>query len=175
MFDDINTLLLSALAALLCLTVHEVSHGYVAYKLGDPTAYNLGRLSLNPIKHLDPLGTISLILFRFGWAKPVPVNSRYFKKPKRDFALVALGGPVSNMIMAFLAIPILFGLQILFAPTLYSQDPEVTGSVWYNFCNNSIIFLSIFHYMNIGLAIFNLIPIPPLDGSRLLSAFLPYK
>ena len=86
---------------LITLTVHEVSHGYAAYKLGDPTARNFGRLSLNPLKHLDPIGTVSMLLFGFGWAKPVPINTRYFKKPRRDMALSALAGPASNLIMSF--------------------------------------------------------------------------
>ncbi len=175
MFDDINSLLLSALAALLCLTVHEFCHGLVADKLGDPTARSLGRLSLNPIKHLDLFGTLSMILFRFGWAKPVPVNTRYFKKPKRDFALVALAGPLSNILMGFFTVPILLGLQNLFAPIIFSSSSEVIGSVWYNFCINTIIFLTVFHVMNIGLGIFNLIPVPPFDGSRLINVILPER
>ena len=96
--------ILSALAALIILTVHEFSHGYVAFRLGDDTAKNAGRLSLNPLKHLDLFGTISLVLFRFGWAKPVPINPRNFKNPKRDFALTALAGPLSNLILSFFSI-----------------------------------------------------------------------
>ncbi len=175
MFDDFNTLLLSALAALLCLTVHEFSHGYIAFRLGDPTARNLGRLTLNPIKHLDLFGTLSMILFRFGWAKPVPVNTRYFKRPKRDFALTALAGPLSNIAMGFFTVPLLLGLQKLFAPIIFSSSSEVIGTVWYNFCINTVIFLTLFHLMNIGLGIFNLIPVPPFDGSRLISAILPER
>ena len=91
---------------LITLTVHEVSHGYAAYKLGDPTARNFGRLSLNPLKHLDPIGTVSMLLFGFGWAKPVPINTRYFKKPRRDMALSALAGPASNL--AYLSSPAFF-------------------------------------------------------------------
>ena len=95
---------LSALAVLLILTLHEYAHALTAYKLGDPTAKNMGRLTLNPIKHLDPFGAICMIFFHFGWAKPVPINARYFKNPKRDFALTARAGPLSNMFFAFISL-----------------------------------------------------------------------
>ena len=102
MFDtDFPTLILSVLAVIIALTVHEFSHGFIAYKLGDDTAKSLGRLTLNPLKHLDPIGALTMIFFRFGWAKPVPINPRNFKKPKRDFALTAVAGPMSNIILAF--------------------------------------------------------------------------
>ena len=97
-------LILSIPAVLIALTFHEVSHGYMAYRLGDPTAKALGRLSLNPLHHLDPIGAICLLLFRFGWARPVPINSRYFKKPRRDMALTALSGPVTNLILSFVSV-----------------------------------------------------------------------
>ncbi|MBR3999619.1 MAG: site-2 protease family protein, partial [Clostridia bacterium] len=100
--DKIIELLFVIPCVLIALTVHEVAHGYMAFRLGDPTARNLGRLTLNPLKHLDPIGTICMIFFHFGWARPVPVNSRYFKKPRRDMALTSAAGPVSNFIMAFL-------------------------------------------------------------------------
>ena len=101
--EKITEYALSALVVLIALTVHEFSHGYAAYKLGDPTAKNLGRLSLNPLKHLDPIGAICMIVFRIGWAKPVPINARYFRRPKRDFAITALAGPISNLVLAFLS------------------------------------------------------------------------
>ena len=103
MLENIPYYLLSALAALIVLSIHEFSHGYAAYKLGDPTAKLMGRLSLNPIKHLDPIGAIMMVIFHIGWAKPVPINAANFKKPKRDFAISALAGPLSNMILAFFA------------------------------------------------------------------------
>lgn len=156
---------------LLSLTVHEVAHGYAAYKLGDPTAKNLGRLSLNPIKHLDPLGAICMLLFRFGWAKPVPISTRYFKKPRRDMAISALAGPLSNLLMAF-ATYIISEYILRFGNfgTFYLGD-TFAGRIWYI----SYLFFSTFFLMNISLAVFNLIPVPPLDGSRILFVLLPDK
>jgi len=151
---------------LIALTIHEISHGYVAYKLGDYTAKITGRLTLNPIKHLDPMGTVLMLSGLFGWAKPVPVNPRNFKKPKRDMALSALAGPVSNILLGFIGVFIYMVVLRLF----YSQI--LAGNTFYialmNFC---YVFLS----LNIGLAVFNMIPIPPLDGSRIFLQFLPDK
>ena len=104
---DIQDLLIGALftiiVVLISLCAHEVSHGLAAYKLGDPTARNLGRLTMNPSKHLDPIGTLCMVLFGYGWAKPVPVNSRYFKKPRRDMAITAFAGPLMNLLIAFVS------------------------------------------------------------------------
>ena len=97
-------LLVSAVAALFCITFHELSHGFVAYRLGDPTAKNAGRLTLNPIRHIDPIGLLMMLVAKVGWAKPVPVDMRYFKHPKRDMAITALAGPLSNFLLAFLAL-----------------------------------------------------------------------
>ena len=166
---DIPTLVLSALAVLITLTVHEYAHGYAAYRLGDSTAKVFGRLSLNPIKHLDPIGAICLLLFHFGWAKPVPINPRNFKKPKRDFALAALAGPLVNIILSFVAA--FFYLLALKNLYIYTLGDGFLARLTYNF----ILFLGLFHSINLGLGIFNLIPIPPLDGSRLLTALLPAK
>ena len=94
--------LLTVPTVIIALTVHETAHGYIAYRLGDPTAKNLGRLSLNPVKHLDLFGTLAMLIVGYGWAKPVPINTRYFKKPRRDMALTALAGPVSNLLLGFL-------------------------------------------------------------------------
>ena len=102
--NQIIELLFVLPCVILALSVHEVAHGWMAYKLGDPTAKNMGRLTLNPLKHLDPLGTLCMIFFHFGWARPVPINTRYFKNNKRDTALTALAGPLSNFIMAFIGI-----------------------------------------------------------------------
>ncbi|MBO5946368.1 MAG: site-2 protease family protein [Clostridia bacterium] len=167
--EYLSSIILSALAVLLILPIHEFAHGLCAYALGDPTAKNSGRLTLNPIKHLDLFGSLCLVLFHFGWAKPVPVNARYFKKPKRDFALVALAGPVVNLLVAFLCVPILLLLPQLYVSTY------VAGSFLTKFIYTVYLFMSIFLSVNIGLAIFNLLPIPPLDGSRILCAFLPPK
>lgn len=140
------------------LPLHEFAHGWVANKLGDPTAKLERRLTLNPLASVDPVGIVWLFLFGFGWAKPVPVNPRYFKKPKRDMAIVAAAGPASNLLAA-LAGAVLAYVVLVFAP--YNG---VTGFV-----------LNIFQYyvmVNVTLAAFNLLPVPPLDGSRILGAFL---
>lgn len=168
MFENIIGFLYAIPGVLFALSVHEFSHGYVAYKLGDPTAKNYGRLTLNPMKHLDIFGAIAMLLVGVGWAKPVPVNTRYFKKYKRDTALVALAGPVSNILSAFVG-TLLYFLIIKIIMTL---NPEIFLSpLWSGI---SEIFIS-FIFVNVGLAVFNLIPIPPLDGSRIVDSFLPQK
>ncbi len=167
MINDLVYYVLSALVVLIALTVHEFSHGYAAYKLGDPTAKNMGRLSLNPIRHLDPIGALMLIFFHFGWAKPVPINARYFKKPKRDFAITALAGPMSNLILAFFS-----ALAYLCLALLY-KNAEITSEFARSLLLNVILFVQLFHLMNLGLGIFNLLPIPPFDGSRILYSVLP--
>ena len=160
---------LSALAVLIILTLHECAHALAAYKLGDPTAKNLGRLSLNPIKHLDPLGAICMVFFHFGWAKPVPINARNFKKPKRDFALCALAGPLTNLVFAFI---FAFIYLLMFA---LLKDVVFTSDFLFALVENLLLFVYLFHVINIGIGIFNLIPIPPLDGSRILNVVLPPK
>jgi len=156
------------LPVIFAITVHEVAHGWVAKKKGDNTAFMLGRLTLNPIKHIDLLGTIvipGLLLVTgtgmiFGWAKPVPVDSRHFKNPRKDMALVAIAGPVSNILMAI-------GWALLIRLAVIIESEFVTLPLIYT----GIAGISI----NLILALINLIPIPPLDGSRVLSAFLPSK
>lgn len=164
----IAQLLLTLPIVFLSLSVHETAHGYVAYKLGDPTARNLGRLTLNPIKHLDLFGTLCMVLFGFGWAKPVPINTRYFKKPKRDMALTGIAGPISNLLLAvgFALVLKLVATAAVFIP--YSAFVEDLFS-W------TVLFLQLGIQLNVTLMVFNLIPIPPLDGSRLLFAVLPTK
>ena len=159
----------AALAALIALTAHEYCHGYAAYRLGDPTAKSLGRLTLNPMRHLDPIGALCMILFHFGWAKPVPINPRYFKNPKKGFAIVAMAGPAINLILSFLSA----GAYLLLWALV--KDVAFTSDLWFNVAKNGLLFLFIFHSLNLGFALFNLIPIPPLDGSRLLSVILPPK
>lgn len=159
--------ILSALAVLIILTVHEYSHGYAAYKLGDNTARSLGRLTLNPIKHLDPAGAVCMILFHFGWAKPVPINPRSFKNPKRDFAITALAGPLSNILLAF------FSAFIYLLLHASLRNVEFESKFLYELASNALLFVYLFHVINIGIGIFNLIPIPPLDGSRILNVILP--
>ena len=142
------TLLISAAAALLCITLHELSHGFVAWRLGDPTAKNAGRLTLNPIRHLDVVGLLMMLVAKVGWAKPVPVDPRYFRKPKQGMALTALAGPVSNFVLAVLAM-LISKVIYLYAP--YSAAMDVV----FSFCLYTLAPLSI------GLGLFNLIPIPP--------------
>ena len=166
----IMQLLLSLPIIMLTLSVHEYAHGLIAKKLGDPTADSLGRLTINPIKHIDPVGFVMFLLIGVGYAKPVPINSRYFKKPRRDMALVGAAGPISNVILAIIFTTIM-KIFSLFLPMI-----RATGEVWANTASDYfvlLLFLGIFY--NIGFAIFNLIPAPPLDGSRILYAFLPSK
>ncbi len=158
--------LLSLPIVLLSLSVHETAHGYIAYKLGDPTANSLGRLTLNPVKHIDPIGFICMVLVGFGWAKPVPINTRYFKKPKRDMALTAAAGPVSNLILA-LIFAILLRVEIELAPRFVTDQLSYNIFMWLN----TFLFLGV--RLNISLAVFNLIPIPPFDGSRIFLTLLP--
>lgn len=157
-----QTLILLIPVILLALSVHEFSHGLVAYRLGDPTAKYAGRLTLNPISHLDPIGTIMLFLVHFGWAKPVPVDPRYFTNPKRDMLWVALAGPASNMVLAFLS-----GLVIRFIKVY--PDHFMGSFVGEAFIGMMYLSLQI----NLALAVFNLLPIPPLDGSKILYGLLP--
>ena len=164
---SIIELIISCAAALIALSVHEFSHAYAAYRLGDPTAKNLGRLTINPLKHLDPFGTLCMIFFHFGWAKPVPINARYFKDPKKGFAISAVAGPLSNILLGFIS---------AFLVLLCSNFFVVTDNAFLNnLMINTFNFILIFHYINVGLGIFNLIPIPPFDGSRLLNVIFPPK
>lgn len=153
-------MLMSVIPALVCITLHEISHGYVAYKLGDNTAKNMGRLTLNPIKHIDIVGLIMMVVFKFGWAKPVPVDMRNFKHPKRDMAITALAGPVSNLLICCV---VLFIYGIIFLPCKLSG-----GEFW----GDVLDMVYITSYLSIALAIFNIIPVPPLDGSKVLFSLM---
>lgn len=145
---------LIAVPLMYAIIFHELAHGYVAYRLGDPTAKQLGRLSLNPLRHLDPLGTLMLFIVGFGWAKPVPVNFNYIRDYRLGMILVSSAGIITNMILAFLAL-LLYSLLDLPQSGIFT------------------LVLVIFAKINIILAAFNLIPIPPLDGSKILLGFLP--
>lgn len=155
-------LLLRVAAVLICLTVHETSHGLAAYALGDPTAKSQKRLSLNPLRHLDIFGTLMMIVAGFGWAKPVPVDMRYFKHPKSGMAVTALAGPLSNFVLAYGALLL---RAVLLA--LYRPGSAVLAGV--------IDFTVTVAVLSVGLGIFNLIPFPPLDGSKILESLLPDK
>ena len=161
-WQGMGTMALRIIAILLCLVVHEVCHGLAAYKLGDPTAKMNHRLSLNPLHHLDVFGLLMMITVGFGWAKAVPVDPRYFKKPKQGMAITALAGPISNFVMAYLAA---IGANALAAAmTLDGQTIGLTMA--FSFCYLLVL-------LNIGLGVFNLIPFPPLDGSKVVAMFLP--
>lgn len=150
-------LIMRVFTVLLAICVHETAHGFAAYKLGDPTAKYDGRLSLNPLKHIDPIGALCMFFFGFGWAKPVMVNPNYFKNHRRDTALTALAGPVSNILLAYIGILVYFHL-IPADSNLYI-----------------IMFMQMLISLNISLAVFNLIPIPPLDGSKIFLTLLPSR
>ncbi len=161
---DINAfvqqLVILAPPFLFALTFHELAHGYVAWKLGDPTAKNEGRLTMNPIKHIDPIGVIAFFIMKIGWAKPVPVNPGYFKDPRMGMLIVALAGPLANVgiaIVSALLVKILLlvhGIPIFILKPLFGM---LVSSVW----------------INVMLAVFNCLPIPPLDGSKVLMGLLP--
>ncbi len=155
-FQDLSVFWYLFPSFLIAISVHEASHAGMAYVLGDPTAKIQGRLSLNPLAHLDPLGTIFLLFAGFGWAKPVPINISNFEHPKRDEALTALAGPLSNFLQALLAIALFFW-----------------GALWMP--NPIQEFLKIFIHINLLLCVFNLIPLSPLDGEKVLFAFIPRK
>lgn len=155
-------------AAILSITVHETSHGLVAYWLGDPTAKRAGRLTLNPLKHIDLSGLLMMAVVKFGWAKPVPIDIRYFQHPKGGMALTALAGPVSNILLAFLGI--LMRHMLYFALWSHGESVFLGGLI-----NNLITFCLYVAIISGGLAVFNLIPIPPLDGSKVLFSLLPQR
>ena len=160
---DLKVFLFLTPPLLLALTVHEFSHGFVAYMLGDPTPKLADRLTLNPVKHLDFFGTLTLFLTQaIGWAKPVPINPNYFKKPWRDMALVSVAGPLSN-----LALAVLFGFFFNLFNNLNLNFQSFAISEPLSF----MCYLGV--KINIGLGIFNLLPIPPLDGSKIIVKFLP--
>lgn len=153
-------MLISIPALLIAITFHELSHGYMSYLLGDPTAKQEGRLTLNPIKHLDPIGALGLLFFHFGWAKPVPINPFYYKNRKLGIVLVSIAGPMANFILALITTLIIKGILM--------ANMVTTNTLVFDF-------LGILVMYNLSLGIFNLIPLPPLDGSKIVASLLPEK
>jgi Zn-dependent protease len=146
---------------LLAITFHEFCHGYAAWKFGDPTARDAGRLTMNPLKHLDPLGVLAFIIMKIGWAKPVPVNAAYFRNPDKDMMWVAIAGPAANLLLAM--------VSALAIKLLMAAAPFLPQAIVWPLIN--MVAISV--WFNLVLAFFNLIPIPPLDGSRILAGLLP--
>lgn len=169
MFDIANTIKeisILALPFLLAITCHEASHGFAAYLLGDPTAKQAGRLTLNPLKHLDPMGTLALVLTRMiGWAKPVPVNPMYFKNPQRDMMIVALAGPAANMALA-----VMFAIVV---KVIGSLDANGLSPLMLKILVPAMMIANAGVIINLALCFFNLLPIPPLDGSKIIAGFMP--
>ena len=157
-----ESFLILAPPILLAITFHEYAHGWTAMKFGDPTAKMMGRLTLNPLAHLDPIGTLMLFLAHFGWAKPVPVDPRYFSDPKRQMLWVALAGPVANMILAFFSGILIIGFAS--SNFMFSSNTAIIGKM-----------LVYSLQINLALAVFNMLPIPPLDGSKILRGLLPHE
>lgn len=154
--DRVQSMLFIAPVILLAIVCHECVHGWVSYKLGDPTAKNAGRLTLNPFKHLDIMGALCLLVFRVGWAKPVPIDPRYYQDRKKGIIYVSLAGPVTNFVLAFIS---------LFVEGLLMRFGSHTSTVIWVLCQ--LCYYSA--VVNVGLGLFNLIPIPPLDGSKIVA------
>lgn len=167
-------LVLAIPCIIIALSFHEAAHGYAAYKMGDPTARNLGRLTLNPAKHLDLFGTLCMLIVGYGWAKPVPIQTRYFKNQKKGMALTAIAGPLTNLILGVIGI-LLYRITIMLVLNSEIVSDTLTNSSKENLVLAILLLLNTFTIYNFSFAIFNMIPIPPFDGSRVLFAFLPDK
>jgi Zn-dependent protease len=173
---DLQYVLISILVLTVSLSTHEYAHARIAMALGDDTAEKAGRLTLNPLAHLEPLGTLAFLLLRIGWAKPVPVDPSKLEKakdPKHGMMLVSIAGPLSNLLVAFIA-AFLYNLTRVIGYFLL-QRPNVNLDTTVSVLNVFVTIFLAFYYSNVSLAIFNLIPLPPLDGSKILAFFLPPK
>lgn len=165
-FRALSSLAIQVIAALVCVIFHECAHGFAADRLGDSTARTRGRLSWNPLRHIDPFGLLMMIVAGVGWAKPVPVDPRNFEKPKRGMAITALAGPAANFLLAV----VFFALGSLCYRLALHVSFGIMGWRIYQFCFSLLVRIAV---LSVGLGLFNLIPIPPLDGSKVLFSFLP--
>ena len=170
--DIVINLLLTLPVILLALSFHESAHAFVAYKLGDRTAYNLGRVTLNPIKHLDPFGCLWMLVFGYGWAKPVPINARNFRNPKKGMAYTAIAGPIANLILGLIG-AIFYSITAFVMVKNIGFFAQSGNAFLFRVMNMLEIFFYFLAMMNFTLMVFNLIPIPPFDGSRFFGLFLP--
>ncbi|MEI6305570.1 MAG: site-2 protease family protein [Deltaproteobacteria bacterium] len=161
----LSIMLVPGMLAIVC---HEVSHGYIAWRLGDPTARMLGRLTLNPLKHIDIIGTLMIFFVGIGWAKPVPVTFQNLRNPKRDMIWVAAAGPITNLLLAVIS-------AILLRVAVFIGNPAVSATPFSMILEPLVLMLAFSVYINLLLAIFNMIPVPPLDGGRVLTGLLPYR
>ena len=174
MLNNIFEILWSLPAVLIAITVHEYAHGFAAYYYGDSTAKLAGRLTLNPLAHLDPVGTLMLLLFRIGWAKPVPINYGNLRDPKKDIIKVSFAGPCSNILVAFL-FAMFLRLNDFLLQSIFINSFQNLPNLFITFIRGWFVFLQTGVIINLILAIFNLIPIPPLDGHHILLGLLPPK